>query len=92
MNLKKMFLACLLICGLVAGWSLSAIALDYYPICTVNGIGPYGGGTNSSARIFLTDLTNPPAWQGSREFRIPLNRMNQFMAVAMTAIVSGNKV
>lgn len=92
MKLKKMVFLGLVICGLMAAGSLPAVAQSTWCTCAVNGIGPYGVGTNASARIFLTDLANPPAWDGSKEYRLGLNRMNQFMAMAATAIVSGNKV
>lgn len=90
MKLKKMFLACLLVCGLLAAWSFPASAAWY--TCTVNSIGVEVG-TPSFFKINLTDAnTATPAWPGSKTFSMQSKERSITMPLAATAIVSGNKV
>jgi hypothetical protein len=77
--------------GCLAAFSAVAANADWVT-CTVDQVGPCGTNARSGSRIFLTAVDPPNAWEGSKECIISPHRGNEFLATALTAMTSGNKV
>lgn len=63
-------------------------ASTWYYNCTVDQVGPTATGSSVGARIYITCGSNFI----QKKCDLPSDRYNEFMAVALTAIVAGKKV
>ncbi len=77
--------------GCLAAFFAMAANADWV-ICTVDQVGPYGTTERSGSIIFLTAVDPQNAWVGSKKCIISPHRGNEFLATALTAVTSGQKV
>jgi hypothetical protein len=95
MKTRKAIFVLLMVGCLAAFSAMAANAAISWVICTIDQVGPSGTTeATSGSRIFLTAVTPANAWVGSKECRIypSANRGNEFLATALTAVSSGQKV
>lgn len=88
MKTKKMVAGLLLVLGIVGFCATNASAVEASYTCTINRIGGYAE-PSGAMYVQLTPVNNAFT---SRLFRIPDARMNQIMAVLLTAASNGATV
>lgn len=86
MKMKKTLVGLLLVLGLVGFFVTNASAADANYVCTIDRIGGY---TDGAMYVQLT--ANNGAFTATY-FRIPDTRLNQIMAVLLTAASNGSTV
>lgn len=84
--MKKMVLIVALICLATLGVNHKALAAEDWQLCTVTGAG--GGGTSTICYFSLTYQGNPV----TRGAILDPDRSKELLAVALTAMASGQKV
>ena len=92
MKNRKLILVLGAVCCLAVFLPLQVQSATWYPAGVV-AVGPYGltEGT-SGTDIYLTSYSDPPAWQGSKKFKISPDRSKEFLAVALAALMNQKQV
>jgi hypothetical protein len=89
MRAKKTIIVWLLVCGIVGVFTASALAADAWYTCTISRVGGY---TAENGSIFV-NLTDTKGAFNNKSFKIPdNNRLNQVLAVLLTAAANGSTV
>ena len=89
MKMKKMMVGLFLVLGIVGVSITNAFAVEGNFICTIDRI---GGFTDSSTGMYVMLTANNNAFPARTYFRIPEARLNQVMAVLLTAASNGATV
>jgi hypothetical protein len=88
MRAKKTIIGLLLACGILAVFTANAMAAEAWYTCTINRVGGYTA-ENGSISVNLTDTKGA---FNNKSFKIPEGRLNQILAVLLTAASNGSTV
>ena len=89
MRLKTGLALALVMVGMALFFPADTLAADDWYTCTIVRIGGSGTSANSPMYVMLTDSGGDFK---NKNFRIPEGRLNQILAVLLTAASSGSKV